>query len=354
MKKYIIVLLAITVIFALAVIGLILFYASQFSLPPKQQDVVFKQEGNAIKDGPGLKPGIWHISYELPGQPGFIKELDIGNVQTADLQNGMRVYIEGRENDGVVKVSALKIMNPYFDDLIWVENVFVNQIVTSPITVSGQARGNWYFEANFPITLFDANGNIIAQKPVQAQGDWMTVEYVPFSVTFDFINPTTDTGTLLLHNDNPSGLPENDRELSIPVRFEAVKKSVKLYYYNADKDKDVLGNIQCSAQGLVALDRQIAVSQTPIQDTISLLLQGHLTQEEKSQGISTEYPLAGFSLKSANLKNGLLTLEFSDAQSKTVGGACRVGILWAQIEATAKQFPEVSQVKFIPEELFQP
>jgi len=36
------------------------------------------------------------------------------------------------------------------------------------------------------------------------------------------------------------------------------------------------------------------------------------------------------------------------------GGACRTGILRAQIEATAEQFDGVNQVRFIDEELFQP
>ena len=74
-----------------------------------------------------------------------------------------------------------------------------------------------------------------------------------------------------------------------------------------------------------------------------------------AQGITTEFPLDGFKLKSVNLKNdGTLILEFDDPLNKTLGGACRVGILWFQIEATAKQFPQVKKVQFLPEELFQP
>ena len=73
------------------------------------------------------------------------------------------------------------------------------------------------------------------------------------------------------------------------------------------------------------------------------------------QGITTEYPLMGFKLKSLNLKeDGTLILEFEDSQNKTIGGACRVGILWFQIEQTAKQFSQVKNVQFLPKELFQP
>lgn len=131
-------------------------------------------------------------------------------------------------------------------------------------------------------------------------------------------------------------------------------RPVKLYYYNYELDKDESGNAACSRNGLIAVEREIPITQTPIQDAIKLLLLGELTAEERDQGIDTEYPLAGFSLKGAALKDGILTVEFDDSQNKTVGGSCRVGILWFQIEATAKQFSEVQQVRFLPEEIFQP
>jgi spore germination protein GerM len=151
------------------------------------------------------------------------------------------------------------------------------------------------------------------------------------------------------------GLVEVRESRSYSVCKKAQK--VLLYYYNPEKDKDKQGNIKCSKDGLVPIERQIPVSQRPIKDTIELLLKGkeNLTQNELAQGITTEFPLDGFKLKSVNLKNdGTLILEFEDPLNKTVGGACRVGILWFQIEATAKQFPQVKKVKFLPEELFQP
>ncbi len=131
-------------------------------------------------------------------------------------------------------------------------------------------------------------------------------------------------------------------------------RTINLYYYNPDLDKDESGNIACGRNGLVPVERKIPITQTPIQDAVKLLLSGELTEEERARGIDTEYPLEGLSLKGALLKDGILTLEFDDSKNKTVGGSCRVGILWFQIEATAKQFPEVQQVRFLPEEIFQP
>lgn len=139
-----------------------------------------------------------------------------------------------------------------------------------------------------------------------------------------------------------------------PSPNESNVKTVKLFYYDPSKDEDATGNILCSKQGLAAVTRNIPITKTPIQDTIKLLLEGNLTPSEKAQGITTEYPLPGVQLISAYLNNGVLTVTLSDPQNKTSGGSCRAGILWFQIESTAKQFPEVQQVKFQPETLFQP
>ncbi len=104
-------------------------------------------------------------------------------------------------------------------DLIVVSAPKADEKVTSPLTITGQARGNWYFEASFPVELLDGNGNVMASGIATAQGEWMTTNFVPFSSTLVFDPPATTTGTLILHKDNPSGLPEHDAELRLPVTF---------------------------------------------------------------------------------------------------------------------------------------
>lgn len=100
-------------------------------------------------------------------------------------------------------------------------------IIVSPLVVSGTAPGTWYFEASFPIVLVDWDGLIIAESYAQAQSDWMTEGQVPFIATLDFAKPscTTDAdycrrGSLILKKDNPSGLPEHDASVEIPVLFQ--------------------------------------------------------------------------------------------------------------------------------------
>lgn len=105
-------------------------------------------------------------------------------------------------------------------DLIRLESPLPNQTIHSPLTIRGQARGTWFFEASFPVSLTDWDGKIIAQGIAQAQGEWMTTEFVPFEATLTFVPEKeiySDRGTLILRKDNPSGLPEHDDALEIPV-----------------------------------------------------------------------------------------------------------------------------------------
>lgn len=92
--------------------------------------------------------------------------------------------------------------------------------IMSPLTITGEARGTWFFEASFPVLLTDWDGRIIAEHYATAQGAWMTEDFVPFTATLDFETPPYDMrGTLILQRSNPSGLPENDDALEIPVIF---------------------------------------------------------------------------------------------------------------------------------------
>jgi len=105
-------------------------------------------------------------------------------------------------------------------DLIQLDSPRPNDKVTSPLLVQGQARGNWFFEASFPVNLVDWDGRIIAEGIAQAQGDWMTEEFVPFVVTLDYNldqNIYSHRGVLILQKDNLSRLPSHDNALEIPV-----------------------------------------------------------------------------------------------------------------------------------------
>jgi hypothetical protein len=106
-------------------------------------------------------------------------------------------------------------------DAIRVSSPVADAVLSSPFVITGEARGMWYFEATFPVTLLDADGKPVVSTYAQAQGEWMTEQFVPFRTELTFTEPATETGTLVLERANPSGLPEHAAEVRVPVRFHA-------------------------------------------------------------------------------------------------------------------------------------
>ena len=118
------------------------------------------------------------------------------------------------------------------DDLIVLYSPTPDSSVSSPLEITGQARGYWFFEATFPITLTNWDGLIIAEGYAEAVLDpndpdstWMTEDFVPFKAVINFTIPdetlaVSNRGSLILRKDNPSGLPEHDDHLEITVFFE--------------------------------------------------------------------------------------------------------------------------------------
>lgn len=123
----------------------------------------------------------------------------------------------------------IPIVNQY-SDLIHITYPKSGDIIssTSSITITGEARGSWYFEASFPIVVVDWDGRIIGTGHGQAKGDWMTDEFVPFEGVVTFIVPVINDsnrvyasrGAVILKNDNPSGDPARDKAVEIPIIFK--------------------------------------------------------------------------------------------------------------------------------------
>jgi hypothetical protein len=105
------------------------------------------------------------------------------------------------------------------DERIVLEAPEPTALIESPLECRGRARGSWFFEATFPVSLLDGRGAVVARHYAQASGEWMTESFVPFQAQLSFGRPATDTGVLVLHKANASGLPEHDAELRVPVRF---------------------------------------------------------------------------------------------------------------------------------------
>ncbi len=102
-------------------------------------------------------------------------------------------------------------------DLITVSDPLPGGTVAQTFTVSGTARGYWFFEGSFPAEVRDASGAVIGTGLGSSVEEWMTENFIPFTVPITLVAPYTGPATLVLKKDNPSALPENDASVSIPI-----------------------------------------------------------------------------------------------------------------------------------------
>ena len=225
-------------------------------------------------------------------------------------------------------------------DLIKVDSPLPNQEILSPLLVTGQARGYWFFEASFPVRLLDGNGKEIAIKPAEAQDDWMTEEFVPFKAVLEFKMPSSDFGTLILEKDNPSGLPEKADELRMPVRFKqsSVEETTKfkIYFNNSKLDPEF------TCVKVFPVTREIPKTQAVARAALDELLNG-LTEKEKADKYLTNIN-EDVKIQRLEIKDGIAKVDFNDKLEFQVGGSCRVTAIRAQITETLKQFPTVKEV----------
>ncbi|MEK7628175.1 MAG: Gmad2 immunoglobulin-like domain-containing protein [Patescibacteria group bacterium] len=104
-------------------------------------------------------------------------------------------------------------------DMVLVSPLPGTTVPVGEFQVQGAARGMWYFEASFPTEIQTFSGEVIAQSPAEAQGEWMTDELVPFIAKL--LPPSTSHGPhlLVLRKDNPSGEPQFDKSHSFIIEL---------------------------------------------------------------------------------------------------------------------------------------
>ncbi len=223
-------------------------------------------------------------------------------------------------------------------DLIKIDSPRPNQEISSPLIISGQARGTWFFEASFPVRLFGPSGNLLVVVPAQAKGDWMTEEFVPFEAKLDFVSPGSGKGLLVLEKDNPSGLAENADQLIVPVVFaqSAEKTSVNVFFGNNVLDPEV------SCDKVFPTSREVSKTQAPARAALEELLKGPLPSEAESGFFSSIN--SNVKIQSLTIENGVAKADFDEQLQFQIGGSCRVIAIRTQIIQTLKQFPTVNEV----------
>ncbi len=237
--------------------------------------------------------------------------------------------------------SEVKLGNDSGDksNLIRINNLVSGQAIQSPLVIEGEARGNWFFEASFPIKLYDGNGRLIGIAVAQAQKDWMTTDFVPFKAELKFEAATNAAGVLVFEKDNPSGLSEYSDQLSLPITFftTSEKTNIKIFFNNDKLDPEVTCN------QVFPVDREVARTPAIARAALEELL-GGLTPVEKATGFSTSIN-PGVKINSLTIENGVALVDFNEQLQAQVGGSCRVAAIRAQITETLKQFSSIEKVE---------
>lgn len=147
-------------------------------------------------------------AYEEPGVYDIILERgEAQHKETIYIRNNLVVPEQIVEKEDIIRVAA----------------PLPGATISTPVQVSGVARGTWFFEGSFPLIVTDWDGLIIGEGYATTQDEWMTEDFVPFSGEVSFSLPT-DTphkrGVLIFKKDNPSDMRELDDALELPIMFE--------------------------------------------------------------------------------------------------------------------------------------
>lgn len=128
------------------------------------------------------------------------------------------------------------------------------------------------------------------------------------------------------------------------------KEKIFLFYYNQLEDKENT----CDYSFIMPVEREVAADGDIIKNTVELLIEGQLTEKEKTDGFIADFS-QDFRLLESNLSdNGTLTLEFTEVSGFTSGNSCQTGLLFEEILKTVRQFPQVKIIIFKPDSLFEP
>jgi len=227
------------------------------------------------------------------------------------------------------------------EDGLAITSLKPNQQIFSPLKITGSVSGNGWagFEGQVgTVKLLDKEGNQIGLAILNAVTNWMSPT-VDFQTYLQFSSGQDQDGKLVFLNENPSGLPENSREFSVPVKIkkgagEIMK--VKAFFSNNIMDPEI------SCNKVFPIERDVPKTSAVAKAALEELLKG-LTSVEKDAGFATSIN-SGVKIQRLTIENGVAEADFDDRLEYQVGGSCRVSAIRAQIIETLKQFSTIKNV----------
>lgn len=226
--------------------------------------------------------------------------------------------------------------------VISLNNSSVSSPVSSPLKIVGYVTGkdNWVgFEGQAgTVKLLDNLGKELAFGILTATTEWTTLP-TNFETTLNFQSASVQSGTLVFHNENPSGLPEKNKEFILPVKIvKSLGETTKVLAYFSNNKMDP----EYSCNKVFAVERDVPKTTAVARAALDELLKG-LTSKEQTAGFFTSIN-QGVKIQSLKIENNTAHVDFDEQLEYQVGGSCRVSAISAQIMQTLKQFSTVKNV----------
>ena len=108
--------------------------------------------------------------------------------------------------------------------MITLENF--NNTMSCPLIIKGSVSGVWFFEAGFTVQLVSDQGTVATFLARAIEDNWMTEQPVNFLAEYDCAQCPENTNLeLRLQKSNPSGLPDFDDYISLPISLKGCRQS---------------------------------------------------------------------------------------------------------------------------------
>jgi hypothetical protein len=219
---------------------------------------------------------------------------------------------------------------------IEIYNITSGQAISSPLTIKGRVTGGHWtgFEGQVgTVELVGSDGERLGLAILNATSDWMKMP-TNFDAILSFEAPKDSDLFLVFHNENPSGMPDKEEVMSLPVKFLEETSIVKVYFSKQGNEED------CTA--VFPIERKVIKTEAIARAAIEELIKGP-TDEEKNSGYFSGIN-QNSKINKLTIINGTAMIDFNEALEEGIGGSCRVAEIRKQITETLMQFSSVKKV----------
>jgi hypothetical protein len=201
-------------------------------------------------------------------------------------------------------------------------NIAIDRVeIANPVVIAGRSRT---FENNVALRVRDAKGTVIAEDFVTSEGEM--AQHNPFRGT---VWITRDPGERVMVEALEFSAKDGSEQSLVQINrpYDVERIEAKLFFPNPD----------CTA--LVPFTRRLPKSVSMARLLAEALIDGPIDGED---GAVSAFP-RGSGVRSVNLREGLLTIDFNE-RLQNVGGSCAALMIRESVTNTLQQLPAVKKV----------